>query len=333
MPAHTVPCGAEDRVRVAVLDDYQGVALDYADWGRLGPGVEVTVFRDHLAGRDDLVARLHGFDVVVLMRERTPVPAALLRALPRLRLLVTTGMANAAVDVAEAARRGVTVCGTAGDLQGTVELTWGLVLALLRQIPREDAAVRRGAWQETVGRNLAGGTLGVVGLGRIGRRVAAIAHAFDMRVLAWSANLTADAAARAGAELVDKAELFARSDVVTLHLQLSPRTAGIVGRPELDLMKPTAHLVNTSRGPLVDEAALARALHDGRIAGAGLDVFGEEPLPPGHPLLTAPRTVLTPHLGYVTETNFRTYFPDVVEDIGAFLAGRPVRVLASPDRP
>lgn len=314
-------------VRVAVLDDYQGVALQFADWTSLPDGVSVTAFSDHLAEEADVVQRLRGHQVVVLMRERTPMPASVLQALPDLRLLVTTGMANAAVDLSAAARLGVTVCGTAGDLTGTVELTWGLITALMRQIVREDRALRGGVWQQTVGRNLRGSTLGVLGLGRIGRQVAGIARAFDMRVLAWSTNLTEDVAERAGATAVAKEELFASSDVVSLHLQLSGRTMGIVGAADLHRMKPTAYLVNTSRGALVDEQALLAALEDGTIAGAGLDVFSQEPLPAGHPFTTRPNTVLTPHLGYVTESNYRTYFPDVVEDIAAFLSGRPVRLL------
>jgi phosphoglycerate dehydrogenase-like enzyme len=314
-------------VRVAVLDDYQQVAMDFARWDLLPDGVEVTVFHDHVDDEVRLVDRLRGYEIVVLMRERTPMSEAVLAALPNLRLLVTTGMANAAIDLDAAHRMGITVCGTAGSLTGTVELTWGLIIAVVRQLVREDRAVRRGGWQESVGRTLGGRTLGLAGLGRIGQRVARIAQAFDMRVLAWSTNLTDELAAGHGAHRVSKEELFSASDVVSVHLQLSPRSVGIIGEQELRCMKPTAYLVNTSRGPLVDEAALVAALQNGRIAGAGLDVFWEEPIPPDHPLLALQNTVLSPHLGYVTDANYNRYFPDAVEDIAAFLAGQPIREL------
>jgi phosphoglycerate dehydrogenase-like enzyme len=315
-------------VRVAVLDDYQGVARETADWSVLPPGTEVQVFRDHLVDEAAVAARLEGFDVVVAMRERTPFRRSLLTRLPALRLLVTTGMRNASIDVAAANEAGVVVCGTGGGGGSTAELTWGLILALLRQIPREDAATRAGSWQTTLGVDLEGKTLGVLGLGRLGTRVATVGRAFRMEVIAWSQNLTAERAAAAGATLVPKDELLRRADVVSIHLVLSDRTRGLLGARELALMRPTAYLVNTSRGPIVDEAALVEALRAGRIAGAGLDVFDQEPLPPGHPLLTAPRTVLTPHLGYVTRETYRVFFGDAVEDIGAFLAGTPLRVLS-----
>jgi phosphoglycerate dehydrogenase-like enzyme len=315
-------------VRVAVLDDYQGVAREMADWSVLPPGTEVQVFRDHLVDEAAVAARLEGFDVVVAMRERTPFRRSLLTRLPALRLLVTTGMRNASIDVAAANEAGVVVCGTGGGGGSTAELTWGLILALLRQIPREDAATRAGSWQTTLGVDLEGKTLGVLGLGPLGTRVATVGRAFRMEVIAWSQNLTAERAAAAGATLVPKDELLRRADVVSIHLVLSDRTRGLLGARELALMRPTAYLVNTSRGPIVDEAALVEALRAGRIAGAGLDVFDQEPLPPGHPLLTAPRTVLTPHLGYVTRETYRVFFGDAIEDIGAFLAGAPLRVLS-----
>jgi len=313
--------------RLAILDDYQDVALRMADWDRLSVDVEVVVFRDHLADLDAVAARLADFDIVVAMRERTPFPRTLLERLPRLRLLVTTGMRNAAIDLQAAADRGVLVCGTAGLPYPTAELTWGLILALVRRIPREERAVREGRWQETVGLGVNGKTLGVLGLGTLGSRVARIARAFEMQVLAWSHHLTAERAAEVGATLVGRDELLARSDVVTIHLVLSERTRGLIGLRELALMKPSAYLVNTSRGPIVNETALVRALRDGAIAGAGLDVFDEEPLPPDHPFRRLPNTVVTPHLGYVTEETYRIFYGQALEDITAYLRGQPIRVL------
>lgn len=313
--------------RVAVLDDYQGVALEYADWGPLDGRVSVEVFDRTIGDADELVRTLRPFDVVVGMRERTPFPASLLDQLPNLRLLVTTGPANASFDVAAAAARGVVVSGTGGLLHPTSELTWGLILALTRHIPEEDRAIRAGGWQSTIGPELAGRTLGVLGLGRLGQRVARVAHAFDMSVVAWSQNLTEETAAAHGATLVGRDELFATSDVVTVHLVLSERTRGLVGARELGMMRPTAYLVNTSRGPIVDEDALVDALRRGGIAGAGLDVFDREPLPADHPLRTLPNTVLTPHIGYVATDIYRIFFRDVVEDIAAWLDGSPVRVV------
>jgi phosphoglycerate dehydrogenase-like enzyme len=314
-------------VRVAVLDDYQDVARRMTDWGALPPGTEVQVFRDHLAEEDDVARRLRDFEVVVAMRERTPFPGSLLARLPALRLLVTTGMRNASIDLGAAAERGVVVCGTGGGGGSTAELTWGLILALLRQIPREDAATRAGRWQVSLGVDLEGKTLGVLGLGRLGSRVAAVGRAFGMEVIAWSQNLTAERAAANGVTLVSKEDLLRRSDVLTIHLVLSDRTRGLLGAPELALLRPTAYLINTSRGPIVDEGALVDALRRGAIAGAGLDVYDREPLPPGHPLLSLANTVLTPHLGYVTQETYRVFFGDAVEDVRAFLAGTPVRVL------
>jgi phosphoglycerate dehydrogenase-like enzyme len=264
---------------------------------------------------------------VVAMRERTAFPRPLLEKLPKLRLLVTTGMRNASIDMQAAADQGVTVCGTSGLPYPTAELTWGLVLALFRRIAVEDRATREGQWQTTLGLGLNGKTLGVIGLGTLGSRVARYGKAFEMEVLAWSQNLTAERAAEAGATLVGKEELLRRSDVVSLHLVLSDRTRGLLGARELGLMKRTAYLVNTSRGPIVDEAALVRALQDGAIAGAGLDVFEPEPLPLDHPFRKLPNTVITPHLGYVTEETYRVFFGHALEDVQAFLRGAPVRVL------
>jgi phosphoglycerate dehydrogenase-like enzyme len=316
--------------RLAILDDYQDVALSLADWSRLEPEVEVAVFRDHIADLDALAARLHEFEIVVAMRERTPFPRALFERLPNLRLLVTTGAQNRSIDLDAARAAGVVVCGTGGVGSGTVELTWGLIIAAMRGITREDAAVRAGRWQISLGPELAGRTLGIVGLGRIGQRVAQIAAAFGMSSVAWSENLTGERAAAAGARLVAKDELFKTADVVTIHLVLGERTRGLIGRRELALMKPTAYLVNTSRGPLVDEQALVEALEAGSIAGAALDVFDEEPLPLEHPLRGLPNTVITPHLGYVGRDAYSVFYSEALEDVEAFLAGAPIRLLAPP---
>ena len=314
-------------MRIAVLDDYQGVARETADWASLGADCEVVSFQDHLRDNDAIARRLHDFEIVVAMRERTPFPRALLEKLPRLRLLVTTGMRNASIDLAAARERGVVVCGTPGAAGTTGELTWGLILALFRQIPREDRSLREGRWQTTVGLGLAGKTLGIIGLGTIGSQVAKVGAAFNMDLLAWSQNLDAERAGLAGAKRVERDELLARSDVVTVHLVLSERTRGLIGERELTRMKPTAFLVNTSRGPIVDEAALAAALKRGTIAGAGIDVYDSEPIGPDHPLLAAPNTVLTPHLGYVTRESYSAYFRGAVEDIAAWRRGAPMRVL------
>ncbi|MGY1640888.1 D-2-hydroxyacid dehydrogenase family protein [Geodermatophilus sp. SYSU D00703] len=313
--------------RVAVLDDYQSAAAEFADWSGVPEPLDVVTFHDHLGDQDAVAERLAPFDVVVAMRERTPFPRSLLDRLPNLRLLVTTGLRNAAIDLAAARDRGVTVCGTAAHAPGTAELTWALVLAVARHVPAEDAALRAGRWQTSVGTDLAGSRLGVVGLGRLGTRVARIGQAFEMDVVAWSPHLTDERAAAADVRRVEKDELFATADVVTVHLVLADSTRGTVGRHELGLVQPTAILVNTSRGPVVDEAALVAALTEGRIAGAGLDVFDREPLPADSPLRRAPRTVLTPHLGYVTRRTYEVFYGEAVEDVAAFLAGSPVRVL------
>lgn len=312
-------------LRIAILDDYQHVALASADWDSLG--AEVTPFSGHITDTADLAAELRPFDVVVAMRERTSFTAERFRLLPRLRLLVTTGMANASIDMAAARAAGVTVCGTRGSAYATAELTWGLILSLVRHIPAEDASMRKGGWQHTIGFGLHGRTLGVVGLGNQGRRVAAMGLAFGMDVLAWSQNLSASEALDVGATAVSKADLFSDSDVITVHYKLSDRSVGLIGAADLALMKPWAYFVNTSRGPLVDTDALLEVLHSGSIAGAALDVYDEEPLPSGNPLRSAPRTVLTPHLGYVTDDGYRVFYGDAVEDIAAFEAGTPVRVL------
>jgi phosphoglycerate dehydrogenase-like enzyme len=312
--------------RIAVLDDYQSVAATFADWSTVPAPLEVVEFHDHVADENALAARLEPFDIVVAMRERTPFPRSLLSRLPNLRLLVTTGARNASIDVGAARELGITVCGTGPHPSGPVELTWALILAVARHVPEEHAGVRAGGWQQTVGTDLAGATLGVIGLGRLGERVARIGQAFGMDVVAWSQNLTDERAGEVGVRRVGKDELLADSDVLTVHLQLSDRTRGLIGGPEFALMKPTAILINTSRGPIVDEQALLDALGSGRIAGAGLDVFDQEPA--GHPLRHQPRAVLTPHVGYVTKATYEVFYRGAVEDVAAFLAGAPIRVIA-----
>ena len=314
-------------MRVAILDDYQGVALRMADWQSLHPAAQMQVFADHVDDIDTLAKRLHTFECIVMMRERTPFPRALIEKLPNLRLLVTPGMRNASVDVAAATERGVQVCGTDMLPYPTAELAWGLIIALVRHIPREDRAVREGRWQTTLGVGLKGKTLGLVGLGRLGAQVAKVGKAFGMEIIAWSQNLTAERAADAGASLVTKDELFARADVVSIHLVLSERTRELIGAAEFARMKPTAFFVNTSRGPIVDEAALLATLRARRIAGAALDVFEPEPLTKDHPFLALDNAVITPHLGYVTEENYRQAYGQAVEDIRAFFDGKVLRGL------
>jgi phosphoglycerate dehydrogenase-like enzyme len=314
-------------VSVAVLDDYGSVARGLGPWDRLDGRAEVEFLAEHLVDEDALAARLAAFDVVVAMRERTAFPRSLLERLPGLRLLVTTGMANASIDLDAARDHGVLVCGTGSRGSGPVELTWALILGLVRRIREEDAAVRAGGWQQGVGGDLEGRRLGLLGLGRLGSRVAAVGLAFGMEVVAWSSSLRSEDAAAVGVTRVDRDELLRSSHVVSIHLRLSDRSRGLLGPRELALMRPDALLINTSRGPIVDEAALLQALGDGSIAGAGLDVFDVEPLPADHPLRTAPRVLLTPHLGYVTEATFRLFFEEAVQDIEAFMNGAPVRLL------
>jgi phosphoglycerate dehydrogenase-like enzyme len=316
--------------RVAILDDYQGVALKMADWSVLPTDYQVQSFNDHLTELDALVQRLRDFEIITCMRERTPFGRDLLQRLPNLRLLVTTGMRNAAIDLKAATDLGILVCGTAGGPDAPpAELTWGLILALVRHIPREDVDTRAGHWGTTVGMSLENKVLGILGLGRLGGKVAKVGVAFEMSVIAWSQNLTSDRAAQHGATLVSKDELFARSDILSIHVQLSARTRGLVGAHELGLMKPTAYLINTARGPIVDEAALIQALQARTIAGAGLDVFDQEPLPPKHPLTLLDNTLLVPHIGYVTEDQYRVRYRDTVENVAAYLKGAPLRVLNS----
>ena len=313
---------------IAVLDDYQGVSQQLADWSILPEGCNVQVFRDHLSDLDAVAERLREFEVVCAMRERTPFPRELLERLPNLRLLVTTGMRNASIDTEAATDLGVLVCGTdGGPTNPPAELNWGLILALARHIHQEDSATRAGHWGTTLGPSLEGKVLGVLGLGRLGAAVAKVGVAFEMSVIAWSQNLTEERAAQHGATLVSKDGLFQQSDVVSVHVQLSERTLGLVGARELALMKPTALLINTARGPIVDEAALIDALRNGTIAGAGLDVFDQEPLPADHPFLQMDNTLLTPHLGYATPEQLSIRYQGTVEDIGAFLEGSPIRAL------
>jgi phosphoglycerate dehydrogenase-like enzyme len=312
---------------VVVLDDYQDVARTSADWAPLAGRAEVEVRHEHLADPDAVVAALAGAAVVVAMRERTPFPAATLARLPDLRLLVTTGMRNASIDLAAAAARGIVVCGTGGTGVGTGELAWGLLIALARQLPAELAGVAAGRWQVGLGRELAGSTLGLLGLGRIGRQVAGYARAFGLHPIAWSQHLTPQRAAEGGAEWVEQDELFRRADAVTIHLALSARTTGLVGARELELLGPRGYLINTSRGPIVDRPALLAALTGGSIAGAALDVYDVEPLPAADPFRTLPNVIATPHIGYVTEQAYMTYYTEAVEDIVAWLDGSPVRVL------
>ncbi|MEU6947737.1 D-2-hydroxyacid dehydrogenase family protein [Streptomyces sp. NPDC046316] len=317
------------KLRCAVLDDYQGVALSSADWSPLADRVDVRVLREHLTDPDALVAAVEDCEILVVMRERTPLDAELLGRLPRLRLVVTSGMRNASIDLTAAAALGLTVCGTASSSEPPAELTWALILGLARQVRAEAQALREGGpWQSTVGADLSGRTLGLVGLGKIGGRVARVGLAFGMEVAAWSPNLTAERAAEHGVVYVpDKRELVERADVVSLHMVLSERTRGLIGEPELRAMRPSAYLVNTSRAGLVDGEALLRALREGWIAGAGLDVFATEPLPAGDPLRLLPNVLALPHLGYVTQGNYDRYFGQAVEDIEAYLAGTPVRTL------
>jgi len=313
--------------RVAVLNDYQDVALSSADWSGVSERVEIVVFNEHLADVDELVAALDGFEIVVAMRERTPFPRAVLERLASLELLVTTGPRNAAIDAQACADLGVTYCGTGGRVQSTAELTWALILGSARHLPTEVANVSDGGWMTTVGADLHGATLGLCGLGRIGGMVAEVGRAFGMELIAWSQNLTQARAEEFGAELVTKQELFARSDFVTIHLVLSERTTGLVAEPELRAMKPSAWLINTSRGPICDEPVLAQACAERWIAGAGLDAYGVEPLPAEHPFRMLDNVLATPHIGYVSKNVYEIFFREIVEDIATYLDGSPIRVI------
>jgi phosphoglycerate dehydrogenase-like enzyme len=312
-------------IRIAILDDYQNVALSMAEWSRLDKRATITVFNDHLADPDAVVARLQSFDIVCVMRERTPMTRAIIERLPKLCLIASTAMRNASIDLEAAAERGVEVVHTGYSSTPTIELTWALILASARNLVAETASLRAGGWQRFVGDDLAGCTLGVLGLGNVGGAVARIGKAFGMEVIAWSQNLTADRAAEAGAVLVTKEELFRQADIVTIHLVLSGRTRGLVGANELALMKPTARLVNTARGPIVVEADLLAALRNGKIAGAGIDVFDQEPLPRDHPFRSQANLLATPHIGYVSRVLYARFYQDTVDNIRQWLDARDGR--------
>ena len=313
----------------AILDDYQGIATTIADWRPLSDKVDVHVFRDHIVDRAALAEALQRFEIVVAMRERTAFDAALFERLPKLKLLVTTGLRNASIDLQAAAKYGVTVCGTESSVGSTSELAWGLILSVLRNIPAEVARFREGGrWQTGVGRGVHGKTLGVIGLGNLGARAARAGLAFGMNVVGWSRSLSEERCRELGIRRAASLDwLLASSDVVTLHVTLNAQSHGMIGARELGLMRPDAILVNTSRGPIVDERALVEALREQRIAGAGIDVFDVEPLPADHPYRSLDNLIATPHLGYVTEESYRVYYGQTVEDIAAWLAGKPVRVL------
>jgi D-3-phosphoglycerate dehydrogenase len=316
--------------RCAILDDYQNVALQVADWSNIKGDVELTAFNEALGPPDKVIAALKDFDIVCLMRERTLFQRDVIAALPKLKLIVTSGGRNAAIDVAAATERKIVVSGTESPGNPTAELTIGMMLELIRKIGLENHRLKAGSrWQTTLGTELSGKTLGILGLGKLGSKVAAIGKAFGMNAIAWSHNLTEDKARAGGATLVSKEELFRQSDFITVHLQLSERTRGLVGAAEFALMKPTAYFINTSRGPIVDEAALLSTLRGNKIAGAGIDVYDVEPLPLDHPLRKLDNALITPHLGYVTAENYRRFYGQMVENIRAWLDGKPVRVIAA----
>jgi D-3-phosphoglycerate dehydrogenase len=315
--------------RIAILDDYQNVALKLADWSKLGKDVEIKVYNEAVRRTpDDTIRDCKGFQVISMMRERTPFPRQVIEALPDLKLLITTGQRNASIDMAACAERGITVCGTTSFGNPTTGITFGLILELTRRIGWEHARMKAGEpWQVTLGMDIEGKTLGVLGLGKLGSRAAAVGQAFGMKAIAWSQNLTPEKCKAAGVDYVSKEDLFRNADIVTIHLQLSQRTRGLVTAKEFELMKPTAYIVNTSRGPIIDEKDLLAALNSRRIAGAGLDVFDVEPLPLDHPFRRMDNVVITPHLGYVSQQNYAGYFPDIVDDIRAWMDGKPVRVV------
>jgi D-3-phosphoglycerate dehydrogenase len=316
------------RLRCAILDDYQNVALKMADWSPLADRIDITVFNAPFADAAAAIEALKDFEIVCAMRERTPFPAEVLSALPKLKLLLTSGGRNASFDLAAAKAQGIVVCGTGAVGNPTAGLAIGLMLELTRKIGFENARMKAGeSWQVTLGEDIEGKTLGILGLGKLGSHVGSIARAMGMKTIAWSTNLTAEAAEKAGATYVTKEELFAKADIITIHLVLSARSRGLVSREDLSRMKPTAYLINTARGPIVDEAALLEILQARKIAGAGLDTFSHEPLPTDHPLRKLDNVVLTPHLGYVTAENYRRYYKEMIEDIQAWLKGEPVRVV------
>ena len=316
------------RYRCAILDDYQNVARSAADWSQIAGDLDIKAFNEHLGGADSVVEALQGFHIICAMRERTPFPRAVIEKLPDAKLFITTGLRNASIDVPAAKERGIVVCGTPSAGNPTAGIAIGLMLELTRRIGYENARMKAGQpWQATIGPDLEGLTLGILGLGKLGTRTAGIAKAFGMKVIAWSQNLMPEQCEAAGIGYFGKEELFRQADFVTIHLVLSPRSRGLVGAKEIGLMKPSAFLINTSRGPIIDEAAMLAALREHQIAGAGLDVFDIEPLPTDHPLRKMDNVVLTPHLGYVTMQNYRAYFAGVIDAIRGFLDGKPVRVL------
>ncbi len=314
-------------MRIALLDDYQSVALQMGDWSRLKEKHEIKAFSEHIADEAALAEQLADVEILCIMRERTPVMRSLIERLPKLRLIVTTGGAHASLDMAAASDHRITVCHTASSRFATAELTFGLLLALARRIVAQHNSVQAGGWQLGLGEDVRGKTLGIVGLGNLGAQVAGLAKAFGMIPIAWSQNITDEKARAGNATPVSKVELFKTADFVTIHYKLSERSRGIVGAEDIARMKPTAYLINTSRGALVDENALISAIENDRIAGAALDVFETEPLPPDHVFRSNPKVIVTPHVGYVTRENYRTYYREIVENIEAWLAGKPVRVL------
>ena len=312
-------------MKIAILDDYQNVALKMADWSALAKRAEITVFNDHVDGVDAVAARLSPFDVVCVMRERTPLSRQVIERLPKLKLIASTGSRNASIDVVAAQERGISITATGYRGASTVELTWALILGIARHLVNENQTVRNGGWQTAIGTGLNGKVLGVIGLGNIGRPVARIGLAFGMRIIAWSQNMTPEVAEATGATLVTKAELFRLADILTIHLILSKRTTGLIGADDLSLMKPAAFLVNTSRGPIVDEAALIHALQSRAIAGAAIDVFDREPLPAQHPFRFLDNVLATPHIGYVADDLYRTFYEDVVASITKWLDERIIQ--------
>jgi phosphoglycerate dehydrogenase-like enzyme len=314
----------QEPIRIAVLDDYQNVAISLADWSVLDARATVTVFNDHLADSDAVVERLQPFDIVCVMRERSPMTRTIIERLPKLRMISSTGTGNASIDLKAAEERGVQVVHTGYTSAPTIELTWALILGSARNLVAENASLRRSGWQRFIGDDMAGRTLGVLGLGNVGGPVAQIGNAFGMNVIAWSQNLTAKRAAEVNAELVSKEELFRRADVVSIHVGLSDRTRSLVGAPEFELMKPTARLVNTSRGPLVVEADLIAALKARKIAGAAIDVYDQEPLPPDHPFRTLANLLATPHIGFVSRGLYTRFYQDTVENIRRWLDGQAI---------
>jgi len=317
--------------RCAILDDYQSVALKMADWSKVTGDLDIKVFSEPMGAPEEVARALQGFAIICAMRERTPFPRQLIEALPDLKLLITTGMVNRAIDLDAAKARNVMVCGTPGFGNPTTGIAWGLILELTRRIGYENARLKNGAlWQSVVGADVEGLTLGVIGLGKLALRVAEVGRAFRMKVVAWSQNITPERAQAAGVDYAaSKEDVLRQADIVSIHIPLTPKSRGLIGATELGLMKPTAFLVNTSRGPIVDEGALLAALRDHKIAGAGLDVYDVEPLPLAHPLRKLDNVVLTPHLGYASQQNYRAYFAGVVDDIRGFLDGKPVRVLTA----